>query len=105
MYMLAAWIAQLIKPHGSPPPPSLPSQLPVQTLCFFFSPVVQSHASTSVYTLKIPDTGIDVPLSGHTEILHTPIGMSSTALAAAVPYPGKAIRISRKGPCSTKTKV
>ena len=28
------------------------------------------------------------PLFGHTEILHTLIGMGSAALAAAVPYPG-----------------
>ena len=101
MYMLGAWIAQLIKRQGF----FSQSQLLVQTLTLFFSPVVQSQASTSVRTLKIPNTGIDIPLSGHTKILHTPIGMSSTDLAAAVPYPGKATRISSKGPCSTKTKV
>ena len=33
---------------------------------------------------------------GHTKILHTLIGMGSAALAAAVPRPGKATRISRK---------
>ena len=38
-----------------------------------------------------------VPLSGHTKTLHTPIGMGSAALAAAVLYPGKATRISYKG--------
>ena len=43
---------------------------------------VQSHASTFARTLKITAT----PLSGHTEILHTLIGMGSAALAAAVPY-------------------
>ena len=30
------------------------------------------------------------PVSGHTKVLHTLIGMGSAALAAAVPYPGKA---------------
>ena len=35
------------------------------------------------------------------KIPHIEIGMSSTALAAAVPYPGKAIRISRKGQSGT----
>ena len=84
-------------------PPESNSSADSHTL--FLSPVVQSHALTSVRTLKIPNTGIDIPLSGHTKILHTPIGMSSTDLAAAVPYPGKATRISSKGPCSTKTKV
>ena len=40
-------------------------------------------------------------------MLHAPIGMGSAALAAAVPYPGNATRISRKGQWSspkTKTK-
>ena len=31
-----------------------------------------------------------MPLLGHTEILHTLIGMGSAALEAAVAYPGKA---------------
>ena len=35
------------------------------------------------------------------KILHTLIGMGSAALAAAVPYSGKAARISRKGQRST----
>ena len=47
------------------------------------SPGVQSHASVSVRTLKIPQLA-DMPLFGHMKILHTPIGMGSTALAAAV---------------------
>ena len=38
-----------------------------------------------------------MPLFGHTKILHTLIGMGSTVLVAAVPYPGKAIWISHKG--------
>ena len=37
-----------------------------------------------------------------TQIMHTLIGMGSAALAAAVPYPGKATRISCKGQRSTK---
>ena len=39
-----------------------------------------------------------IPLFGLTKILHTPIGMGSAALAAAVPpYPSGATRISLKG--------
>ena len=41
---------------------------------------------------------------GHTKILHTLIGMGSAALAADVPYPGKEIRISRKGQSVLKKK-
>ena len=51
----------------------------------FVQPGVQSHASTSVRTLKIPMLAA-VPLFGHTKILHTLLGMGSAALAAAVPY-------------------
>ena len=66
------------------------SQLPVQTLLRCpYSPRVQSHASKSGRTLKIPDTGSHT-LFAHTEILHTLIGMGSAALAAAAPFPGKA---------------
>ena len=57
-----------------------PSHLPVQTL--LWCPAVQ--------------------LFGHTEILHTLIGMGNTALAAAVPYPGKASWISCMGQGSIK---
>ena len=61
------------------------------------APRVQSHASTSVRTLQIPNTGShSLPLFGHTKILQTLIGMGSAALAAALPYLGKATRISRK---------
>ena len=56
-----------------------------------------------VRTLEIPNTGSHMPLFGHTKILHTPIGMGSAALAAALLYHGKATRISRKGQ-STKKK-
>ena len=36
-------------------------------------------------------------LIGMGRILHTLVGMGSAALAGAVPYPGKATRIFRKG--------
>ena len=42
--------------------------------------------------------------SGRTNILHTPTGMGSAALAAAVPYPGKPTRAPRKGQRSTLKK-
>ena len=66
-----------------------------------YSPRVQSHASASVRTLKIPNT------DSHTivwspKLLHTLTGMGSAALAAAAPYPGKAARIPRKGQGRTK---
>ena len=38
-------------------------------------------------------------MSGNTKMLHIPIGVGSAALAAAVPYPGEATRISRKEQC------
>jgi len=55
---------------------------------------VQSHASVSVPTLKIPSTGSHTIVWTH-EILHILVGIGSAALAAAVTYPGKATRISR----------
>ena len=64
---------------------------------------MQPHVSTSMCTLKIP-TRAGIPLFGHTKILHTLIGMGSTALAAAVSHQGKATRIFRKGPGSIKKK-
>ena len=57
-----------------------------------------------VRTLEIPNTGSHRPLFGHTKILHTPIGMGSAALAAALLYHGKATRISRKGQSTKKKK-
>ena len=60
------------------------------------TPVCTWHASTSVHTLKT-QTLAAVPLVGHTKILHTLIGMGSNTLVAAVLYPHKATRISRKG--------
>ena len=67
------------------------SQLPVQTLSRCpYSPRERSHASTSVRTLKIPNTGSHIPLFGHTKIAHTLIAMGRAALAAAMLYPSKA---------------
>ena len=60
------------------------------------TPVYTWHASTSVDTLKTP-TLAAMPLAGHTEILHTLMGMGSNTLVAAVHYPDKATGISRKG--------
>ena len=59
-------------------------------------PRVQAHASSSVPTLKIPNTGNYT--IGCTEIQHTLIGLGSTALSAPVPYPVKATQISHKRP-------
>ena len=56
--------------HTAPPPP----------------PHVQLHASTSVHTFKIPKRCQPYQLFGHTTILHTLIGMGSTALLAAALY-------------------
>ena len=66
----------------------------------YTAPCVQSHASTSVHTLKIPNTG------SHTivwtqETRHTLAGVGSTALAAAVPYPGKVPQNSHEGQGNT----
>ena len=69
-----------------------------------YRPRVPLHALTAVRTLKIPNTGSHIPLLVYTKILHTLIGVGSAGLAAAVPYPCKAIRISRKGKSSTKKK-
>ena len=60
------------------------------------------HRSTSVRTLKIPNTVSHIIVWTH-EILHTLVGLGSAALAAAVPYPAKATRISHYGQRSTKT--
>ena len=65
---------------------------------------VQSHASTSVGTLKIPSTVSHtiVRTDGNTARINR---NGSAALAAAVHYPGKATRISRKGQRSTKNQI
>jgi len=75
------------------------SQLSVQTLIQCpYSLHVQSHASTSVCTLKIPDTGTvaAIPLL-NTQKYYTHLGLGSTAPAAAGPYTGKAIQVSPQG--------
>ena len=50
---------------------------------------VQSHTSTSVCKLKIPNIGA-IPLLAHTKILHTLTGISIVALAGTVHYPVEA---------------
>ena len=45
-----------------------------------------------------PKTRAAGPLFGHMKILHTMIGVGSAALAAVVPYSGKATNISCNGP-------
>ena len=98
------WKARHITDAGSSPRCGkgfcFQSQLSVQTLT---APVSKSHASTSVHTLKSRTLAV-IPVFEHTKILHTLIGVGSAALAAAVPYPGKATRISRKGQWRTKIK-
>ena len=59
---------------------------------------VQLHESTS-------KTLAAIPLSGHRKMQHTLVGMGSAALAAAVPCPGKATRISRKGQKKSTKKI
>ena len=64
-------------------------------------PRVQSHASAFVRTVKITNTGSHTIVWTHENttahkkiLLYTLIEMGSAALAAAVPYPGKATGIS-----------
>ena len=58
-------------------------------LLYLHSPRVQLYASAAVYTLKIPSPGSrTIVWTG--KILHTLTAMGSTALEAAVPYPGEA---------------
>ena len=52
---------------------------------------MQSHASASVDTLNIPNSGSHT--AEHTKIQHMLVGMGSTTLAAAVPYCGKVTQI------------
>ena len=55
-------------------------------------------ASINIYrTWKMPNTGSHIASFGHMKILYTLVAMGSAALAAAVFYPGKATRTSRKG--------
>ena len=61
-------------------------QLPVRTfLRCPYSPRVQSHASTSACTLKIPDTRSHTIVWTHENTVHTAIGMSSAAFVVAMP--------------------
>ena len=63
-----------------------------------------AHSLTVSEQPRCANTGINIcahvkksptltaaPLFGHTEILHTLVGMGSAVLAAAVLYPGKAV--------------
>ena len=52
--------------------------------------------------IKLAETLAAIPLFRRAQALHALIGMGSAVLAAALPYPGKATRISRKGQRSTK---
>ena len=52
-----------------------------------YSPRAQSHAPTSVSTLKTLSTASHT--IGHSKILHPLVGTGSAALAAAVLYPGR----------------
>ena len=61
------------------------------------SPSVQSHAFKDLSHVKNPKHWQPYHCINYTKILHTPIGLGSTALAAAVPYSGKATQISYEG--------
>ena len=78
------------------------SQLQAQTLiqCLYSTPCAIAYINlTSVHMLKIPHwqpyrcLGTKIL---HTEILVIRMDNSNTALATAVPYPGKVARISHK---------
>ena len=92
-----------------------PSESKVQYWRGFQSPVRQEiflPESTSVQTFlrlhqylcarQNSQTLAAIPLCGHTKILHTLVAMGSAALAAAVPYPCKVTRNSRKGQWNSK---
>ena len=59
-------------------------------------PCAISHASTSVRTLKIPNTGSHTIVWTQENTTHA-VRTGSAALTTAVPYPGKATRVSCKG--------
>ena len=61
-----------------------------------YSPRVQSHALTSARTFKIPSTSSHSTVWTYENTAQTE-GMGSAALAAAVPFPGKATRIPEEG--------
>ena len=52
-------------------------------------PHVCNHMPQHLCAHSKSQTLAGTPLFGHMEILHTPTGMGSAALVAAVPYPGK----------------
>ena len=62
-----------------------------------FCPKVNFQCRLSFSGTSPARTLAAMPLFGHTKIPHTLIGMGSTALVAAVPYPGKVIRIFHTG--------
>ena len=65
------------------------------------APCVQSHASTSVCTLKIPKADSHSVVGTHGNTAHTDRKMGSVALAASLYCPDEATRICRKGQRST----
>ena len=77
--------------HTASPPPPPPT-----------TPPMCNHSHSHLHTHEKSQTLAAIPLFGHMKILHAMIGMGSTALVAAVPYPGKATWISRMGQRSTK---
>ena len=80
------------------------SQLPVQTLTVPVQPPC-AIACINICTLVKNSTHWQpYHCFGHTKILHTLAEIGSAVRAAAVPYLGKATRISRNGQSSTKNK-
>ena len=77
-------------------PGSTSSAVSVQPPCAIACTNICAHVKNPKHTA--------IQLFEHAKILHTSIGMGSAALAAAVPYPGKATRISSKGQISTLKK-
>ena len=66
------------------------SVLPAQTLTVFVQPPCTIACIKFCVHVKIPRHWQHILLFGHSKILQTHIGMGSAALAAAVPYPGRA---------------
>ena len=70
------------------------SQLPVQTLVSMQLPV----CSDMHWNICAPNkTLAAIPMFGYMKMLHTQIGMGSTALMAPVPYPGMVTQTSCMG--------
>ena len=79
------------------------SVFPVQILLrCLYSPRVQSYATYLCARYKSQALEA-IPLFAHTKILYSLVGTGSAALAAPVPYPGMAARISHEGQLSTNT--